>query len=58
MATPVPAGNYPYLRYCRVAGDWEGVDETRQTDLASLANLCRNLCAFLSVHGRTFGVKL
>lgn len=56
--TPVPGHSYPYLRYCRVAGDWGGVHETAAARLAALALICQNLCAFLSVHGRTLGVSL
>lgn len=58
MPTPVPSNSYPYLRYCRVAGDWGGVNETPPANLTDLEHICQNLCAFLSVHGRTLGVNL
>ena len=55
---PVPANNYPYLRYCRMTGDWAGISETLAADLDNLEVVCQNLCAFLSAHGGTLGVSL
>lgn len=55
---PVPARSYPYLRYCRRAGDWAGANETPMATIAALESNCHNLCRFLVTHGAQLGVSL
>jgi hypothetical protein len=58
QVAPVPASSYPYLRYCRRAGDWAGANETSTAAIAVLESNCHNLCQFLVKHGAQLGVSL
>jgi len=58
QAVPVPARSYPYLRYCRRAGDWAGAHETPTAAIAALESNCQSLCRFLVMHGAQLGISL
>lgn len=54
----VPADNYPYMRYARMDGDWNGVDETPQKVLKDLYAMCESVCSFLKANESSVGVIL
>lgn len=54
----VPPDNYPYMRYVRMHGDWNGVDETPQQTLKDLYVMCESICNFLKANESSIGVIL
>lgn len=54
----VPPVSYPYIRYTRLTGDWNGADETPLSVVLQLESTCQALFAFLSAQGPAIGVHL
>lgn len=52
----VPAHSYPYIRYCRYVGDWNGVQENSRQDFYELELFCRQLVSFLKAQRNSLGL--
>lgn len=55
---PVPHRSYPFLRYCRCEGDWDGTAETSALRLIELLDACKNTRFILKSIGKIIGVKI
>ena len=55
---PVPHKSYPYLRYCRCEGDWNGTSETSALKLNELLDTCKNTRSVLKSIGKVIGIKI
>ena len=54
----VPHRSYPFLRYCRCEGDWNGAAETSALRLVELLDTCKNTRSVLKSVGKTIGVNI
>lgn len=54
----VPSTSYPFLRYCRLEGDWNGERETSALRITELLATCNNVLLALKDVGKTIGVKI